>query len=60
MCKSAIALCLNMIRELVTKVLINPIIRIRTRHSRHAYHPSRDNILNTLQKFRFYYIKSTK
>jgi hypothetical protein len=27
----------------VTKVLINPIIRTRTRHSRHAYQPTRDN-----------------
>jgi hypothetical protein len=33
------------LRELVTKVLINPIIRTRTRYFRHAYHPTRDNIL---------------
>jgi hypothetical protein len=32
------------LRELVTKVLINPIIRTRTRHCRHVYHPTRDNI----------------
>jgi hypothetical protein len=32
-CKSAIALYLNVIeREIVTKVLINPIIQTRTRH----------------------------
>jgi hypothetical protein len=47
-CKSAIALCylyLSIIkRQCVTEVLINPIIRTRTRHSRHAYHPTRDNI----------------
>jgi hypothetical protein len=30
-------------REVVTKVLINPIIGTRTRHSRHAYHPTLDN-----------------
>jgi hypothetical protein len=35
LCKSAIALYL---REYVTKVLINPIIRTRTRHFCHAYH----------------------
>jgi hypothetical protein len=48
-CKSAIALyCLYLSvikRECVTKVLINPINRTGTRHSRHAYHPTRDNIL---------------
>jgi hypothetical protein len=32
------------LREIVSKVPINPIIRTRTRHSRHAYHPRRDNI----------------
>jgi hypothetical protein len=26
-------------------VLINPISRTRTRHFRHAYHPTRDNII---------------
>jgi hypothetical protein len=31
-------------RECVTEVLINPIIRTRTRHFRHAYYPTRDNI----------------
>jgi hypothetical protein len=48
LCKSAIALyCLYLSvikRECVTEVLINPIIRTRTRHFRHAYHPTRDNI----------------
>jgi hypothetical protein len=33
------------LRELVTKVLINPIIRTRTRHFRRAYHPTRDIIV---------------
>jgi hypothetical protein len=42
--KSTIALYLNPLRKLVTKVLINPIIRTRTRHFRHAYHPTRDHI----------------
>jgi hypothetical protein len=43
--KSAIALYLSVIkRECVTDVLINPTIRNITRHSRHAYHPTRDNI----------------
>jgi hypothetical protein len=42
-CKSVIALYLNVIkRQIVTKVLINPIIRTRTRHFRRAYHPTRD------------------
>jgi hypothetical protein len=45
--KSAIALCclyLNVIkRECVTKVLINPIIRTRTRLIGRVYHPKRDN-----------------
>jgi hypothetical protein len=43
-CKSAIALYLHRLRELVTKVLINPIIRTRTRHFRRAYHPTRDSM----------------
>jgi hypothetical protein len=43
--KSAIALYLSMIKELVTKVLINPIIRTRTRYFRQAYTPTRDNIV---------------
>jgi hypothetical protein len=45
-CKSAIALYLSVSkRERVTEVLINPIIRTRTRHFRHAYPHSRDSIL---------------
>jgi hypothetical protein len=48
--KSAIALYLSMIKkELVTKVLINPIIRTRTRYFRHAYHPTCDNIIRTIK-----------
>jgi hypothetical protein len=47
-CKSATVLyCLYLSvikRECVTEVLINPIIRTRTRHSRHAYYPARDNM----------------
>jgi phosphoenolpyruvate carboxylase len=39
-CKSAIA----RLRELVTEVQINPIIRTGTRHFRHAYHPTSDII----------------
>jgi hypothetical protein len=31
-------------REIVTKALINPIIRTRTGHFRRAYHPTRDSI----------------
>jgi hypothetical protein len=46
-CKSAIVLyCLYLSvikRECVTNVLLNPIIRTRTRHLRRAYHPTRDN-----------------
>jgi hypothetical protein len=49
-CKSAIVLyCLYLSvikREDVTKVLINPIIRTRTRHSHHAYHPTRDILVS--------------
>jgi hypothetical protein len=49
-CKSAIALyCLYLSvikRECVTKVLINPIIRTRTRQSRRAYHPARDILVS--------------
>jgi hypothetical protein len=38
MCKSAIAMYLSVIKRVsVTKVLINPIIRTRTRYFRHAY-----------------------
>jgi hypothetical protein len=33
------------LRELVSKVLINPIIWTRSRHSRHAYHPTRGIII---------------
>jgi hypothetical protein len=46
-CNSAIALYLIVITEVVTTVIINPIIRTRTRYFRHAYHPTRDNI-NTI------------
>jgi hypothetical protein len=38
------------LRELVTKMLINPIIRTRTRQFRHAYHPTRANIKLYLMK----------
>jgi hypothetical protein len=40
----AIALYLNVIKRTSKKVLINPIIRTRTRHFRYAYHPTRDNM----------------
>jgi hypothetical protein len=47
-CKSAIALCclyFNLFkRECVTKVLINPIIRTRTRLIRRVYQPTRHSI----------------
>jgi hypothetical protein len=36
------------LREIVTKVLINPIIRTKPRHFRHANHPTRDNMLQEL------------
>jgi hypothetical protein len=46
-CKSAIPLyCLYLSvikRERVTEVLINPIIRTKTRHFRRLYHPTLDN-----------------
>jgi hypothetical protein len=49
-CKSAIALyCLYFSvikRECVTEVLINPIIRTRTRHSRHSYQPTHDILVS--------------
>jgi hypothetical protein len=45
LCKSAIALYCVWLKELVTEVPINKIIRTRTRHFRHAYHPTRDNIM---------------
>jgi hypothetical protein len=32
-------------RECVTEVLINSIIRTRTRYFRHAYHPTSESIL---------------
>jgi hypothetical protein len=48
-CKSVIApycLYLSVIkRERLTEVLINPIIRNRTRHFSYTYHPTRDNII---------------
>jgi hypothetical protein len=51
-CKSAVALyCLYLVaikRERVIKVLINPIIRTRTRHFCCVYHPIRNN--NFFQK----------
>jgi hypothetical protein len=34
-----------LLRELVTEVLINPIIRTRTRYFRHAYPHTRDNTI---------------
>jgi hypothetical protein len=37
------------LREVVTKVLIHPTIRTRTRHSRHAYHPTSDNNVTCLR-----------
>jgi hypothetical protein len=43
LCKSAIALYCVLLRELVTKILINSIIRTRTRHFCHAYHPTCEN-----------------
>jgi hypothetical protein len=41
--KSAIALYLNVIKEVVTKVPINPIIRNETHYFRHACPPTRDS-----------------
>jgi hypothetical protein len=37
--------CVNQ-RQSVTEVLINPIIRKRTRYFRHAYHPTRDTLVS--------------
>jgi hypothetical protein len=47
------------LREVITKVPINPIVRTRTRHSPHAYLPTRDNIeianrcLQNVAQFRY-------
>jgi hypothetical protein len=65
-CKSAIALyCLNVNvnkRECVTKVLINSIIRTRTRHSRNAQHLRSNNIIintnSTSIQFLFVYLQT--
>jgi hypothetical protein len=38
-------------RVCVIKVLINRIIRTRTRHSRHAYHPTHDNMHACFKSF---------
>jgi hypothetical protein len=38
--------------EVVTKVLINPIIRTRTRHLRRVYHTTRDSILYITERGR--------
>jgi hypothetical protein len=46
--KSTIVLYLNVIRELVTKVLINPINQTRTRHFHRAYHPTHGNIIHVV------------
>jgi hypothetical protein len=43
-CKSAIALYLNVIRRTCNKLIMNPVIRTRTRHFRRLYRPTRDNI----------------
>jgi hypothetical protein len=46
LCKSEIVLNLSVIKiECVIEVLINPIIRTRTRHSRRSYCPTPDNII---------------
>jgi hypothetical protein len=46
-CKSMIALYFSVIkRECVTEVLINPIIRSRTRHFSRAYHATRDILVS--------------
>jgi hypothetical protein len=42
--KSTILLYLNVIKITRNQDVINSIIRTRTRHSRYAYHPTRDNI----------------
>jgi hypothetical protein len=40
-CRNSVSAALIVIKKkLVTKVLINPITRTRTRHFRHAYHPT--------------------
>jgi hypothetical protein len=44
-CKSAITHYLNVIKRTYNQGEINPTIRARTRHSCHAYHPTRDNII---------------
>jgi hypothetical protein len=46
--KSTIALYLNVIKETCNRDANKSIIRTRTRHFRHAYHPTRDTIyINT-------------
>jgi hypothetical protein len=44
-CNSATALYLSVFRRTEIKVLINPIVRTRTRYFRHVYHPTRNNTL---------------
>jgi hypothetical protein len=46
--KSEKALYLSVSKRTVTKALINPILRTRTRYFRHAYHPTHDNIFPSL------------
>jgi hypothetical protein len=44
------------LREAVTEVLVDPIIRTRTRYFRHAYHPTRNNInMNINRNFRRFF-----
>jgi hypothetical protein len=46
------------LKEIVTKVLINPIIRTRIRHFRRAHKPTRDSIINENLNLQSYLHKS--
>jgi hypothetical protein len=47
LCKSAMVLYLSAIKRTCNQVLINPIVRTRSRYFHHAYHSTCDNILLT-------------
>jgi hypothetical protein len=45
------------LRGIVTKVLINPFIRTRTRHFRHAYHSTRDTVFFPTNRPKYWWIR---
>jgi hypothetical protein len=52
LCKPAIALYSLQLRETVTEMPVNPIIRSRTRYFRYAYPPTRDSKVKEQEKLR--------